>query len=107
GFDEWRGGAGRQRRRVRRELLVQPDQRALLVLSDEEPHHDHRTTRTRRRVEVLDTGDFPQELLNRAGHALLDLRGRGTWHVDEDVDHRHDDLRLFLPRKRDDSVATE
>ncbi len=34
--------------------------------------------------------------LHRLGDALLDFARRGARHLDEDVDHGDDDLRLFF-----------
>ena len=96
-----RAGCGR----VGRQLLVEPDERALLVLADEEADDHHRAAGARGRVDVLDAGHLPEQLLDRARDALLDLGRRRARHVDEHVDHRHDDLRLLLARQRDHRVA--
>jgi hypothetical protein len=94
-----RGHAGRQPIEVRGDLLVQANERPLLVFANEEADDDHRLAGARGGVEVLDARHFPQQLLERRGHTLLYLACRRAGHLDEDVDHRHDDLRLFLARQ--------
>ena len=96
----WRH-AWRQCARVRGELLIQPDERLLFVLSDEESDDDHGATAAGGGVDVLDTGYLPQQLLDRPGDTLFDFGRRRAWHPDEHVDHRHDDLRLFFARQGD------
>ena len=52
-------------------------------------------------------GNLPQQLLHRNGDALLDFCGRCARHLDEDVHHGHDDLRLFLARRLPDGEGAE
>ena len=50
---------------------------------------------------MLDAGDLPEDLLGRGRDERLDvLRGRAR-ERDEDVRHRHVDLRLLLARRHD------
>ena len=93
--------------RVCGELLIEPDEGRFLRLPNPEAHDHHRLSGGRRRVDVLDTRHFRQELLHRSRDTLLDVRRRSTWHLDEDVDHRDDDLRLFLTGQRHDRQRTE
>ena len=85
---------------VRRQLLIQADERPRLVLADIEAHDDHRRGRDWRWSRGTRRRDLPEQLLQRSGDALLDFGRRGAGHLHEDVDHRHDDLRLFLARQR-------
>ena len=57
------------------ELLVQPHERALLVLADEEADDDQRSFVAGRGVDVLDAGYLPEQLLDRPRDALFDLGG--------------------------------
>ena len=107
GLDERRADARGNAVGVGRQLLVQSHERTLFVLPDVEPHDDHRLPGTRGRVEILDTRHFPEQLLHRSRHPLLDLGGCGAGCIHEDVDHGHHDLRLFLSRKRDDGKGPE
>ena len=99
-LDDRAGDARRNAIGVRGELLVEPDERGFLGLADHEPDDHHRLAGRRRRVDVLHAGHFPDELFERPGHALLDLRRRGARHRRQDVDHRDDDLRLLFARQR-------
>ena len=82
------------------ELLIETDDGPLLILSDFEAHHHHGHAGRRGRVNVFDSGDFPEELLHRLGDALLDLMCRHPRHLHVDVDHGDDDLRLLLAREQ-------
>src|SRR5688572_19666672 len=80
-------------------LLIEPHERVFLVLADQEADHDHRLSRARGGIQILDAGNFPEQLFDRAREPLLHLGGRSARHRDEHIDHRHDDLRLFLARQ--------
>ncbi len=92
---------------MRRQLVLEPDQAALLVLSDQEAH-DHRALAwARGGVDVLDARDLREQALHGLGDARLDLPGGGAGHAHEHVDHGHDDLRLFLAGKAIDGQRPE
>jgi hypothetical protein len=56
----------------------------------------------RHAVDVFHTGQLRHALLDGAREEVLHfLRRRPRQHADH-VDHRHRDLRLLLPRRRDD-----
>ena len=48
---------------------------------------------------MLDAGNPRQHLLGRPGDQVFDVFGRRAGEGDEDVGHRHVDLRLFLARR--------
>ena len=58
-------------------------------------------------VDVLDAGDFPKDLFERAGDAIFDLLGGDARHADQDVDHGHLDLRLLFPGQHDHGEKTQ
>src|SRR5215472_11373385 len=94
-----RRGARRHQVEVCGYLVVQTHNGLLFVLADEKTHYGHRHARAGCRVDVLDARNLPQELLHRFGNTLLDFARGGARHLDEDVDHGDDDLRLLLPGK--------
>src|SRR5262249_20759427 len=51
--------------------------------------------------------DLPQQFLHGLGDALLDFTRGGAGHLDEDVDHRDNDLRLFFAREFDHREDTQ
>ena len=67
--------------------------------SDQEAHDRGRHAGARSGVDILHAGDLPQQLLHRFGDALFHFARRRARHLDEDVDHGHNDLRLFLARQ--------
>jgi len=73
----------------------------------EEPNDGHGAAGHGGRVYVLDVGYLPQELLHGGRDPLLDLLGAGPWHLDEDVDHRNDDLGLLLSRREERAEGAE
>ena len=84
---------------MRGQLLVEPHQRVFFVFADQEADDHHRLTRARRRIEILDARNLPEQLLERARQPLLDFHSTRARHRQEHIDHRHDDLRLFLARQ--------
>ena len=92
---------------IRLQLLVEFDQTRLQVGADFETHDDQTLGRTRRGVDVFDPGDFPEQLLHRSRHPLRHLARAGARHRHHHVDHRHLDLRFFLPREQNDRGQTE
>ena len=84
---------------MRIEFVVELDDGVFFFFTHLEAHDGHAEPRPRGRVDVLDAGDFPDQLFHRRGDALLHfLRGRAG-HLHEDVHHGNDDLRLFLARR--------
>ena len=100
-LDQRLRGARRNQVEVGEHLLVQPHDGSLFVLADEEAHHGHGPAGAGSRVDVLDAGNLPQQLLHGLGDALLDFTRGGAGHLDEDVDHGDDDLRLLFAGKFD------
>jgi hypothetical protein len=49
---------------------------------------------------VLDTGDLRQQFFQGDRHLALGLPRRQARRLDQHIDHRHDDLRLFLARRQ-------
>src|SRR5262245_4296885 len=103
-----------RRSRTRRQLcahggepLVYVHQALLVALADAEAHGDEGEAGTRGAVDVLDRGDTPHRLLQRVEEAPLHLGGFGSGPAHGDVDHRHPDLRLFLPRRGDERERAE
>ena len=92
---------------MRGQLLVQTDERALFVFANQESDDDHGAAGHGGRVQIFDARHFPEPLFDRPRDALLDLGGRCPWHLDDHVDHRHNDLRLLLSWQRDDGVEPE
>ena len=107
GLQQRRGCARGDAVKVGIELLVKLDYGLLLVPANEETHDRERLARTGRGVDVLDPRNLPRQLLQRPGDPLLDLLRRGARHLHEDVDHRHDDLRLLLAGQQDDREGAE
>ena len=95
-------GLGRARRNqveVGLHFLVEADDALFFVLPHVEAHDGQGTARARGGVDVFHAGNLPQQLLHGLGDALLHLVGRSAGHLDHDVDHGHDDLRLLLARE--------
>ncbi len=100
-LDDWRADAevGRNPVAVGVDGVVEAHQRLDRVFADHVLHGDHRHARTRYRVDVLDAGDARQHLLGRSRHQVFDILDGRAREGDEDVGHRHVDLRLFLARR--------
>ncbi len=81
------------------ELVVELDQRGFHLLADVEAHGDHRQAFARHRVDVLDPRQLRHQPLQRLGDEVGDFRSGRAGHGDEDVDHRHRDLRILLARR--------
>src|SRR6266545_4199717 len=100
-FDDWADDTRRNPVCVRGELLIQADERPVLRFAHLEPDDHHRLTGAGSGIEILDAGNLPQQLLHRPRHALFDIGRRRARHLDEDVHHGDDDLRLFFARQSD------
>jgi hypothetical protein len=107
GLDERHRGAGRNQVEIRRELLVESNERGFFLFAHPEADDDHGHPGVRRGVDVLHAGDLPDQLFHRARDALLDFRGARARQFHEDVNHRNDDLRFFLAWQRDDGEGTQ
>ena len=96
-LDQRRTGSGWDQVKIGEHLLIQTDDGFFFILADIEADDGQRIAWRRSRVDVFDPRNLPQELLHRFRHPLFHFLGRGSGHLDKDVDHGYDDLRLFLP----------
>ena len=71
----------------------------LFILPDQKAYDCGGHARAGRRVDILHPRNLPKQLLHRFGDALLHFARRCAWHLDEDIHHRYDNLRLFLAGK--------
>src|SRR5262245_61427596 len=71
-----------------------------MLLVHLEPDYDHRLSGTRSRVDVFDARHFPKQLLYRTSDPLFNICRCRPRHLDEHVNHRHDDLRFLFARQR-------
>jgi len=78
------------------QLLVQPHDARLFILAHQKAHHRHGHAGAGRRVDILHTGDLPQQFLHRLGDPLFDFARGSAGHAYEHVDHRDDDLWFLL-----------
>ncbi len=92
---------------VRIELAVDLDECVFLGRADQETHNHQAHSRARSGVDVFDPGDLVHEPLDGQSDAFLHLRGRGSRHGCGDVQHRHQDLRIFLARDDGDREDSE
>ena len=102
GLDDGGRDAGGNAVDVGLEFLIEIDDGALVILADFEADDEQSAAGLRGGVDVLDAGNFPEQLFHGAGDALFDFGGRGAGHADEDVDHRDDDLGLFFSGQVED-----
>ena len=100
-------GARRDEVEIGGQLLIEADDALLFVLPHVETHDGQGHAGAGSGVDVLDAGDLPQQFLHRLGDALFHFVGRCAGHLHEDVDHGHDDLRLFLARQFPDGEAAD
>src|ERR1019366_6654443 len=91
--------ARRDQVQVRIQLLVQPHDALLFVLPHQEANNRHGHAGAGGRIDILHARDLPQQFLHRLRDALLHFARRRAGHLHENVDHRHDDLRLLLARQ--------
>ncbi len=84
---------------IRIQLVVGAHHRVVLRYAHVVPHRHQRLARHARRIDVFDPGNLLQQLLHRDRHALLDFLGRRPAHRNENVEHRHHDLRVLFPRR--------
>ena len=102
--DQRLGNADRDAVDVGADLLVDAQDGVVGVGADEEARRHHDAIVVRLAVDVLDAVDALDDVLERLGHQFDRVRRLEAVGVDQDVDHRHADLRLFLARngeKRD------
>ncbi len=89
------------------QFLVEADDGGFEVLADVEADDQQALAGHRGRVDVLDAGDFVEQLFHRDGEPLLDLLRGGAGHRHHHVDHRHLDLRFLLARQQEDGEDAE
>ena len=106
-LDDGTDHARRDAVRVRGELLVEANERGFQGLVHREAGDDHRLSGARGRVDVFHAGHFPEQLLQRTRDPLFDVRRCRPGHLDEDVDHRHDNLRFLFARQRQHRQGAE
>ena len=82
------------------QLRMDLEQALLAILADEEADGHGGAARLRDGVDMLDAVDLGQQLLDAGRDVALDLDRREAGRLDEHVGERHDDLGLFLPRRR-------
>ena len=99
-LDEGPDDAWRDAIRIRGQFLIEANERGFLRLVHREADDDHRLSGTRGRVDVFHAGHFPEQLLQRTRDPLFDIRRCRPRHLDEHVNHRHDDLRFLFARQR-------
>ena len=87
------------------DLLMHAQHRRVLVGSDEKARGDDDAVVLGLRIDVLDAVDALDDVLERPRDELDRLVGLVAVGRDDDVDHRHADLRLLLARQRDDGDA--
>ncbi len=98
--DQRFGNAFRQIADVRPDLLVHAERRDVLVRADQKARRHHDAVVVGLRIDVLDAVDALDDVFERTSHQFDGLIGFVTVGRNDDVDHRHADLRLFLARKR-------
>jgi hypothetical protein len=79
--------------------VVETHDGIVVLDADFELHGDHRHSRSRHRVHMLDTRHSRQDLFGGRGHQILDVLHRRAGKGDEHVGHGDVDLRLFLARR--------
>lgn len=94
--DQRLGNAFRQIADVGADLLINPQHRGVLVGADEEARGDDGPIVLSLRIDVLDAVDALDDVLERTGHEFDRLTRFVSVGADQDVDHRHTNLRLFL-----------
>ncbi len=89
------------------QLVVGLDDRVFFLRPHVEAHHQHAHAGLRNGVHVLHARHLAQQPLHGNAGALLDFGGRGARHLHEDVEHGHDDLRLFFARRLPDGEGAQ
>ena len=92
--------AFRQVAEIRPDLLVDAKRRDVLVGADEKARRYHDGIVVGLRIDVLDSVDALDDVFERARDELHRLVGLVAVCLNDDVDHRHADLRLLLARQR-------
>ena len=70
----------------------------LRILTHLITHRHQSHIRHRGRIDIIHTRNFSQRPLNRLGHPSLNLRRQRTRERNKQINHRHNNLRLLLPR---------
>ncbi len=84
---------------------MNPQHGCVLVGADQKPRGDNDAVVLGLRVDVLDPVDAFDDVFERAGDKLDRFVRLVAVRGDDDVDHRHADLRLFLARQREDGQS--
>ncbi len=79
-------------------LVVELDEGLFHILANKETDRHQPHPRLAHGVDILHPRQLPHGLLEGDHHPLLHLLGGGAGKREVDVDHRHDDLGLLLPR---------
>ena len=82
------------------------DHRGAHILANLEAHGYHGTTTLGGRVSMTHSGDFHQNAFQRLGDQTGNLFGRGPRVLHKHIDHRHRDLRVFLPGSKHEADQT-
>ena len=105
--DQRLGDAGGNAVIVGANFLVHAQDRIVRRGADEEARGDEDPVVDRVGVDVLDAVDRLDDGLERLGDELDGVLGLEAVGRDEDIDHRHRDLRLFLARQSDERDEAE
>ena len=93
--------------KVRIQLVVGLDDRVFFVRAHVEAHGHHAQPGMAHRVDVLDARYLAQQLFHRHAGALRHFLGRRARHLDENVQHRHGNLRFLLARRLPDAESAK
>src|SRR6478735_706199 len=85
-LDEWSAHTWGDAIVVRTQLFGEPHKAALDIFADKETDDELAFSGTRGRVDILHTRNFPEQLLHRAGGALLDLLCAEPRHGHQHID---------------------
>ncbi len=107
GLDQRLAHAGRDAVEVGLDLVVELDEGLPHLFAHFELHRHHRAVALRRRVDVIDAGDLAHQPLQRVGGEARHLLRGDAGIGEEHIDHRHRDLRVFLPGCEDQPHDTE
>ena len=89
------------------ELVVELDEAFLAIFTNEKAHGHHRAPRQRHRIDVLDSVDLREQLLDGRCDLAFHLLHRQTRRPDQHVGQGDDDLGLLLPRRGEQGEGAE
>ena len=98
-FDQGLASPGRQEIRVRGDLGEEPRHGFFRVQPHFEADDEHGEIGLGGGIDVFHAGDLHELALSHADDPVLHLFGRRAREGHDDIEHRHRDLRFFLPRK--------